>query len=263
MFEIELKNDDSSKNLASEKLSTLRKIVEGLTDIVEQMEVKCDENGLSIQVMDPMHVALADVYLSKKCFTNYRCDRNLQLGIPTKNFLAVLRGINLESESLFRMSCEDTPQVLKIEHILPNSQCEFDITLYNIGTESYTVPVLDYQSKIVLPSEQFKNVFKPIGLLGEYISFECEDHTLKIKQNGDLIKNSMSLKADKSDEGLIISAEEPVKLEIAMKYVAFVNKVSSLSSQVKINLSNLSPVFFEIDMIDNSYVKFYVMPRAD
>ncbi|ELA41349.1 proliferating cell nuclear antigen (pcna) [Vittaforma corneae ATCC 50505] len=253
-------NSDSEKNIAYERLNAFRKVIESLADIVDKMEIKCSDSGLDIQVMDSMHVALADVHFSRETFTSYRCDRDVQLGIPIKHFLTVLRGIALEEKSLLRFSCEDEPQALKIEHILPNSQFEFDITLYQIGTESYSVPELEFDTKVRMPSEQFRNISRLIGSFGEYINFECEDKRLVVKQNGDLIKNNMSLKPN--EETVFIDATAPVNLEIAMKYVNIVNKVSTLSSEVRVNLGNSTPVFFEVDIGSIGYIKFYIAPKA-
>lgn len=260
MFEVELKNSDSEKNVAYERLNAFRKVIESLADIVDKMEIKCSDAGLNIQVMDSMHVALADVHFSRETFTNYRCDREVQLGLPIKHFLTVLRGIGLEEKSVLRFSCEDTPQVLKIEHILPDSQFEFDITLYQIGSESYSVPELKFDTKVRMPSEQFRSISKLIGSFGEYINFECSEKRLVVKQNGDLIKNNMSLKPN--EETVFIDNTAPVSLEIAMKYVNIVNKISTLSNEVKVNLGSSTPVFFEVDIDNIGYIKFYVAPKA-
>jgi len=140
MFELELANTESDKNFALDRLNMLRKIIDSLADIVDQMEIKANDKGLEIQVMDSMHVALADIFLSRDIFTSFRCDRDIHLGIPIKHFLTILRSISLEDTSLVRFSCEDAPQVLKIEHTMADSEYEFDITLYQIGSENYTIP---------------------------------------------------------------------------------------------------------------------------
>ncbi|KAM0681076.1 hypothetical protein GINT2_000861 [Glugoides intestinalis] len=261
MFEMELMNSGSDKNLASERLGLFRKVIESLADIVDQMEIKCFDLGLSIQVMDSMHVALADVFFSRDTFSNYRCDRDVQLGIPLKHFLTILRGITVEEKSLVRFSCEDDPQVLKIQHLLPNSQYEFDITLYKIGSENYTVPAMDYDSVIRVPSDQFRTISKLIGSFGEYIKFDCKKGEINFKQTGDLIKNNMCLKSN--DENVFIECKESVQLEIAMKYVNLVNKVSTLSNEITMSLGKQSPVFFEVKLNNIGQIRLYIAPKIE
>lgn len=262
MFELEVKNTEDDKNFASGRLNTLKKIIESLADIVGQMEIKANDRGLAIQVMDSMHAALADIFLSKEMFTSFRCDRNIHLGIPIKHFVTILRGICLEETSLVKFSCEDTPQVLRIEHTMADSKYEFDITLYQIGSENYTVPKMDYCCSVQLPSEQFRSISRIIGSFGEYISFKCEKESFFFKQTGDLTKNTMNLKPNGTS--ITVDCSEPVEVEIAMKYVNLINKVSSLSSKISVSLGVSSPVYFDIELYDLlGHVRLYVAPKVN
>lgn len=257
MLEIELKSTESDRNSANERLSALKKVFECLVEIVDQMELKCTPDGLSIQVMDALHVALAEVFFSKDAFSNYRCDRDIQLGIPSKHFLTILRGITLDEKGTLRFSCDDTPEALKIEHIHPNFNYEFDLSLYQIGREYYEIPQLDYDLIVKMPSEQLRTISKLIGSFGDYISFECDGGKLHVKQRGDLVKNDMSI-----GEDVIIESNAPVSQEIAMKYVNLINKISTVSESVSIKFGKSSPVFFEIEMEKMGHVNFYIAPKA-
>lgn len=266
MFELEIGSIQSDvkdeKNFVSERLSLFRKIIESLADIVEQMEIKATDKGLAIQVMDSMHVALADVFLAKDLFTSFRCDRDIHLGIPAKHFLAILRGIIPTETSVVKFSCEDSPQILTIQHIIEDAEYRFDITLYQISSENYTVPHMEYACSIKMPSEQFRSVSKLIGSFGEYIQLKCERDTFFINQKAELTKNTMSLKSN--EKTVFINSTEPVGLEIAMKYVTIVNKVCSLSNELTINLSGSAPVYFDIKLFDHlGFIRFYVAPKID
>lgn len=261
MFELVLQNTEKDKTFASERLGMLRKVIESLSDIVDQMEIKASDKGLSIQVMDAMHVALADIFFSRDAFSSYRCDRDVQLGIPLKHILTILKGISIEEKSLLKLSCEDSPQVLKIQHILDGSQYEFDITLYQIGSENYVVPEINYECNVGMPSDQFRSISKIIGSFGEYIRFRCDGDVFSFRQTGDLVSNKMDLKAN--NETVNIDCSCSVELEIAMKYVNIINKVSVLSSGITLNMGASCPVFFGIDLSGLGHIKFYVAPKVD
>lgn len=260
MFELVLQNTEKSRVFVSERLGMLRKIIESLSDIVDQMEIKAGDRGLSIQVMDAMHVALADVFLSRDTFSSYRCDRDVQLGVPLKHLLTILRGIAVEDTSVLRFSCEDSPQTLRIQHVLDNSQYEFDITLYQMGSESYTVPEISYGCKVTMPSDRFRSISKIVGSFGEYIRFGCAKDVFSFRQTGDLVSNRMDLKAGNETS---IDCLDCVEMEVAMKYINTVNKVSVLSSEITLSMGTSCPVFFGITISDLGHVKLYVAPKAD
>ncbi|KAI4291151.1 proliferating cell nuclear antigen [Pancytospora philotis] len=262
MFELEIESSKDDKNFAVERLTMLKKIIESLADIVDQMEIKANEKGLAIQVMDSMHVALVDIFMRKEIFSKFRCDRDIHLGVPIKNLLTILRGITLEETSVLRFSCEDKPETLKIEHTMANSYYVFDVTLYEIGTANYSVPQLEYDSVARMPCEQFRTITKNIGSFGEYISLNCEKDRFSFRQTGDLTKSAMTLLSDSSS--VSVDCSEAVKVEIAMKYINLVNKVSYLSNALSINLGTTAPAFFEVRLYDTlGQIRFYVAPKVD
>lgn len=261
MFEMELGNTDGQKNLGNERLNMLKKVLESLCDIVNQMEIKCTDSGMIIQVMDIMHVGMADVFISSDFFKSYRCDRDVQLGISLKTFVAILKGITLEESSVLKFSCEDDPQVLKIQHQMANSVYDFDITLYQIGSEVYNIPPMEYTSNIKMPSEQFRSISKIIGSFGDFISFHCQKNTLSFTQTADMLKNHMSLTAD--NENVFIDSSQSNTAEVSMKYLNLINKVSTLSPTISMSIGDCAPVFFDINFFGMGFFKFYVAPKAN
>lgn len=260
MFEVELRSSETDKGFATERLGELKKVLECISDIVEQMEIKCKDSGMHIQVMDALHVALAEVFFSRDAFSTYRCDRELQIVVPTKHFLTILRGMNLDERSVLRISCEDNPDSLKVEHHHPDLQYEFNISLYKVGKEYYDIPQMSYDLVVKMPSEQFRSIAKLIGSFGDYISFECDGGRLHVRQRADLVKNNMTLASN--GESVVIESTAPVCQEIAMKYINLVCKISVLSESIKANFGADSPVFFEVEIGKMGYVRFYIAPKA-
>lgn len=266
MFELEIRGSNAEgkeeKGFVSERLGLFRKIIESLADIVEQMEIKATHKGLVIQVMDSMHVALADVFLAKELFSSYRCDRDVHLGIPTKQFLAILRGVSPSESSTIRFTSDDAPQTLTIQHILDDFEYTFDVTLYRISSESYVVPQLEYSSSIRIPSEQFRNISKLVGSFGEYIQFKCDKNEFFINQTADLTKNTVQMKSNGTS--LCIDSTEPVTVEAAMKYINIINKICGLGSELIINLSSSAPIYFDTRLADQlGYIRFYIAPKIN
>lgn len=261
MFELEITSDNSdNKSYTSERMNLLKKIIDSLEDIVDQMEIKANDKGLVIQVMDHMHAALADICLYKDIFSSYRCDRDVILGIPLKQLSTIFKSIVVNESSIVKLSCEDTPQVLKLEHIMANSKYESNLTLYQMGSENYSIPQIDYQCSVKMESDQFRNMAKIVGSFGEHLIFKCEKDEFTLKQDSDVAKNMMNIKSN--GESVNIDCTDVIELEMAMKYVNFVNKISTLSNELCINLSNDSPVCFSVKLYDSlGYIKFYVAPK--
>jgi len=265
MFEVQLFNDTEGKgdkNFVADRLNTLKKIIESLVGNVDQLEIKATDTGMAIQAMDQMHVALIDIFLSSSLFSSYRCDRDVQMGLSIQHFLAILKGLMVEESSVVKLSCEDSPQALRIEHITETSKYVSDIVLYQISSENYSIPPIEYHCTVKLSTEQFRNIMKSIGSFGEYISLNCGKDSVTFQQIGDLIKNNMKLDANKGS--ITVDSTEDAKVEIAMKYILSIIKVSYLSTEIVINMGTAMPVFFEIKIYDVlGYIRFYVAPKID
>lgn len=61
--------------------SILKRIVEAMKDLVNDANLECNEEGVKLQAMDSSHVSLISLSLGKAGFGDFRCDRNLFLGL--------------------------------------------------------------------------------------------------------------------------------------------------------------------------------------
>ncbi|KAI5169802.1 proliferating cell nuclear antigen [Pancytospora epiphaga] len=262
MFELEIENTADNKGFASERIGMLRKIVDCLSDFRDQMTVRVTNKGLTIQIMDSSHAAMIDIFMSGEMFSKFRCDREILLGIEIKTFQAVLRNLTLDDSSLLKMSSEDTPDKLLIEYSADNSKYEAILCLRNVTSDCYTLPNIDYHSVVRMPSEQFRTISRNVGAFGEYISLSVDKEQMIFEQVGDKIKNAMTIASDRSS--VTVDSVEPVKIEVGMKYINMINKISSLSTKLTVSLEASVPVFFEIKLCETlGQICMYVAPKAD
>jgi proliferating cell nuclear antigen len=70
--------------------SLLKKILDAI-GLVAEANFDCSNTGISLQAMDTSHVALVAVLLRKSGFTQYRCDRNIPLGINLAALSKILK----------------------------------------------------------------------------------------------------------------------------------------------------------------------------
>lgn len=261
MFEVDLVQADSA---GKERLGLFRKIIEALTEVAgdERIKIKASDKGLYIQVMDQMRVALADVFLGMDIFPYYRCDREIQLGLPSKQFATILRNISPVGNDIVKIYADDMPQILTVKHTFEDGEFTYNISLCEVDKDDYTIPKQEYSCSIKILAEKFRNGTKLIGQFGEYIQMSCEKDFFNMKQCSEILNNDMKL--INNDKIVLINSTEPVSVEIAMKYVNIINKICFLTDTVNIYLSKTAPVFFDFKLFEHSgYIKFYIAPKID
>jgi len=71
--------------------ATLKKIVEAIKELVTDAKFECTASGISLQAMDASHVSLVQLLLRADGFEEYRCDRNISLGMNLDSLSKVLK----------------------------------------------------------------------------------------------------------------------------------------------------------------------------
>lgn len=265
MFEVELGAEEKSKEMNGvlDRLTLIKRILESLSELVEEAEIKVSSDGMGIQVMDLMHVALADVFLPCSMFTKYRCDRELSIGVKLKVLVKVLRGMSVENNGMFRMECDDAATSLNIKNIREGNVLSFKLKLFSFDFETCNVPEFDFDVDVTIPTGEFMYIPKLVGAFGDFIGIEAEDRSVKFVQTGESADTSMTLRESAEKEGVKIDIKSPVSHEVAMKYINLISKVAPLCESVRMSLGAKQPVFFNFVVGDAAYIKFYIAPKVD
>lgn len=92
--------------------SIMKKIIESIKDLVNDCNLDCSEEEMTIQSMDSAHVSLVAVSLAESAFGHYRCDRSNTLGINTVNMSKIFKMLG-KNDSL-TLKAEDNGDQLQM-----------------------------------------------------------------------------------------------------------------------------------------------------
>lgn len=259
MFELQIVTADKEIKASTDALVLLKRIVDGLSEMVEDAEIKVNDQGLSLQIMDSMHTALADIHLGKQLFSQFRCDRSLVLGIKLKGLAKILRYIKTEDGGVFTMYCQDIAKELTISYKSDNYSMSFNQKLYSLDQKTYSFPAMKYTVDVRVKTEDFLLVPKIIGSFGEFITIAANKESIMFIQNGDLTDSSLVL--ENKEDRTSINVIEPVTKDIAVKYINYMSKAGMMVASVRMCMGEESPVYFEFNLDDLGYMRYYIAPR--
>ncbi len=98
------------------------------------------------------------------------------------------------------------------------------------------------------------------------MAIEATKDGVKFSCSGDIGNGAVTLRShtnlDKPELNVDIALSEPVALTFSLKYLVNFCKASGLSSTVKLCLSNEVPLLVEYSLASNSYLRFYLAPKA-
>lgn len=256
-----------------------KKVMEAVAEIAKEAEMKISEDGLSIQVMDSMHVSLLELFLQRSAFESFRCDRSLALGIPLVPFLRILRNLPTESSSSLFLSSDDDASLLAIVCETAQKRFSSHLKLLTLDCEEYSFPEMEYSSVIRMDAGDFHKVSKTFGVFGETLDIEATADGVFFRQESDVTNSEIffsreqkdalqaedkeNLRRDAKKKSFEIAVKKDVSLKLSSKYFVAFSKSGVISNEVVISLEENSPVLLQFPMPSIGHMNYYIAPRNE
>ncbi|KAI5949857.1 POL30 [Candida jiufengensis] len=245
----------------------LKKIVESIKDCVKLCNFNCTEHGITVQAVDDSRVLLVSLLVGQTAFSEYRCDRDVTLGIDLESFSKIIKCGN--NEDYLTLLAEDSPDsVMTIfEDKKKERVSEYSLKLMNIDSEFLKIDDMDYDSVITMPSSEFAKIVRDLKNLSESLNIIVTKDSVKFTSEGETGTGSVVLKPyndmDKPDESVTVNLDNPVDLTFGLKYLSDIIKASSLSNTITVKLADKTPALFEFKLDVGGYLRFYLAPKFD
>lgn len=244
-----------------------KQLIEALKDLVQEANIDCSDDEISIQAMDNSHVSLVAVSLRSGGFDHFRCDRPLSLGFNATNMGKILKCAG--NEDAITLKAEDEGDSLSMVFEGPNQDriADFELKLMDIDSEQLGIPDTDYKVTIQMPSGEFQRIIRDMQVLGDTLSISCTKEGVKFGVSGDLGTGNVLIRqnahAEKDEDRVMIEMEEPVELTFALRYLNFFTKATNLGPTVILNMSPDVPIVVEYPIGETGHIKYYLAPKID
>lgn len=197
-----------------------------ISELVTEVKIKADKQGLSIVAIDPANVALVAFNIPSTAFSQFEANEEV-LGVSLDNLKMILRRCSPGSNLI--MQTEDN--FLKIE-IHDKIKRSFSLALINIEAEEKAIPSLEFSSKVEMNSIDFSEAIEDCLIVADACSFLIKENKFIIESKGlNSAKNEFS-----QDEVKIDGSES--KAKYSLEYLQKFTKASKLSEKVRINFSD-------------------------
>jgi proliferating cell nuclear antigen len=247
-----------------------KKIVAAVQDLIQDGNFMCDEHHISLQGMDSSHVSLVALSLRKEGFQEYRCDRDLTLGINFASLGKILKCMGGKDKLSIRAE-EDADSALFVFES-PDTQriSNFELKLMDIDAEQLGIPDTTYKAVIKMPSTEFQRICRDLSAIGDTVTISATKEGVKFSVTGDIGSGDMTLRQDDaetsdedSSESVMIELEEPVQQTFALRYLNQFTKATGLSKMVTLSLGPDVPFVTEYAIDDLGHIRYYLAPKID
>jgi proliferating cell nuclear antigen len=108
-----------------------KQIIESITNLVNDVNIDCNEDEMAIQCMDSAHVSLVAISLSAAAFDHYRCDRPLTLGFNTPNMSKIMKMMGKEDTLVLKSEDDAAKLIMMFENDKTGTIADFGRFSFN------------------------------------------------------------------------------------------------------------------------------------
>ena len=222
-----------------------------ISEMVLEVRIKVNNEGLSITAIDPANVAMILFKLPADAFSELEVEKEEVLGVSLDNLKAVLRRVKAGSV----LAMEKEENMLKII-IQDKIRKEFSLALIDVEGDEKPIPSLNFVSKIEMTSVDFSEAIEDCNVVADSCSFVSAPDNFVIQGKGNL----NSFKSEFSDE-VNIQAEEATS-KYSLEYLQKMIKGTKLTDKVVLNFGNDYPLKLEFNT-PKITLSFILAPRVE
>ena len=238
-------------NMSFEVLKELTRLISALVDDVK-IEIK--QNGIELKALDPAHVAMLQLNLSKKCFTEYKA-KDCEIGIDNHKLRQLLKlGKNGDIFSLEHN--EDKNKLVVTVGNITRKISTIDTTTLS----QPKVPDLNPPVKVVIDTHELVKGIKASEMVSDSVSIIISPEGFEMFAKGDI--DEVSLNVPKASLKDLISTEK-TKSNFDLDYMSKIIKSIPTENASLYNGTDY-PLSIEFDIADgHGQCKFLLAPRIE
>ncbi len=240
---------------AEVKSETLKKLVDIVGTIVDEVKLNIGSDGINLKAVDPAHVAMVHLELTKNAFDSYEAQET-ELGLNLSKL-----------EQFLKLSSSD--EMVKIDHIEDENRLVLEVDkitqkmplLDTAGMTDPNVPQLDLPIHLVIEGKHLLKGVKASQNISDHIALTAgpDGFDMFSEEDEDLVRLSLS-----KDDIKELDAPEEVRSLFALDYFSSMIKSVSGDTLIQLELGRDYPVKLEFDFAEgNGHVRFLLAPRIE
>lgn len=226
------------------------KAIDVISDLVAEVRIKINEEGISITAMDPANVAMVGFVLPKSSFSQYEAGQE-SLGVSLDNLKRILKRCNSGSSLVL----ESKGNSLSIQ-IQDRVKRNFNLSLIDIEKEDREMPDWQFSANIKINSVDLIASIEDCAIVSDSCSFIIDDGKFIIESKG--LNSAMSEFSGDEAEIEADNCKSRYSLEYLQKFI----KAAKMSEKINVHFSQDHPLKM-VARSNGMELSFVLAPRTE
>ena len=253
--------DEYNLYIKTVQSQSIKILVESLKEVLTDINLYFDNNGLKIMTMDNARVALVYVRLLKDNFEEYRCNSKIMCCINMIYLFKLLKTVsNNDVLTLFIRNSNINELGIRIENKEKNTITESYLKMLDISEEKLDIPDIIYDSVISMPSIDLQKYCRDLSVVSNQVNISSNSSKFILESVGDFATQKIII--GEAQNGLIFSKKnQNVSETFDLKYLNSFTKSTNLCSTVEIFLKKEYPLVIEYNVANLGKLQFCLAPK--
>ncbi|MBX4211875.1 proliferating cell nuclear antigen (pcna) [Candidatus Pacearchaeota archaeon] len=226
-------------------------IVSIISELVTEVKLKINSEGMSLTAVDPANVAMVYFKIPADLFSQFDIKKQEIIGVNLESLKAVLRRVKPGSSLLI----ERHENMLKLG-IADRIKRDFSLALLDIEAEEKEMPHWEFNSVIKMNAESFVEVVEDCAIVSDACTFVAEPDKFIVEAHG-----LNSARAEFSSDELEIHSGNSLA-RFSLEYLNKFVKGAKISSKATLSFSDNHPMRIDFPT-GNVILSFVLAPRIE
>jgi proliferating cell nuclear antigen len=249
------------------KASFFKRIVESLKGLIDQVSFDCETRGISMQAMDPSHIAVVWLSLPDGVFATYLCSDPLSLSFNVETLTKVLKSAAPKDELAIRTHSQTDDIQIQLNSPNQDRSTRFQLRPIEFDHETVTIPEHSYSATLAISSDQLSHLVKSFVEVSDHVTVRCSSGAISFAVEDSLVEVTTTFVAgvvsQESDDDIEVDVSEPCKVSYALRYLKMMSRSASLAPRVSLSFAPDFPLLVRYELTEGGFMRFYQAPKVD
>lgn len=245
----------------------IRILFETLKEILQDVNIICDEYGMRITALESTKVAFVNLELYadeiRKDEGHYRCDNKVIMGINLPYIYKLIKMVSKDDIISFYKFENVDKLYIKIENRQKKRANTLEYKLYDLEEQEITLPDDMYHpAKVTLISQDFSKDIKDMSQIGDKIKIQTIKNKLLYTCIGDWADINI-VNGETNYMKFLEQSDEIIQGTYSLKFLQLFTKATNLCIKSKLCMGNRVPLMIEYPVPNLGLLTFLLSPQVN
>ncbi len=227
------------------QVSPFKTLIESLKDILADVNIEFNEEGMKIITMDSTQTILVHLKLEASNFEYYYCKNKIFVGVNMNNLFKIIKTLTInDSLTFFMEEADENTLGISIVNGDKNRKTTIKFKLIDLDIVNFKAPSTKFESILTMPSDEFNKICRDMSALTDVIEIKSVGNQLILGGVGDFADQETVL--GQYENGLTFklagNKDNVIQGYYNLKHLQLFAKCTSLCTSIELYMKNNYPL---------------------